>query len=339
MLREMRNAAGDAGEFYTPRPVVRFIIDRLQPTLGEKILDPACGTCGFLSTAYEYLEGEARTPEQRELLQDSIMGIEKKSMPYLLGVVNLLLHGDDNPNVIESNALQTPLSSITDEQRVDIVATNPPFGGQEEDGVLNNFPQGMRVKETALLFFQYITKILKRPGGRCGMVLPDGFLFNDGVAAQIKKDLIQNFNLHTIVRLPPGVFQPYTPISANLVFFDACGDIDGQPCTNQVWYYQIPPPEGRKMYSKTAPLQFEELTDCLKWWDNRVVNDFAWVVDAAEIINNGYNLDVPHPRSLDTDIHESPVAILDRLVQRQSDMSIALSKLRSLLEDCCASFD
>ena len=154
MLREMRDSAGNAGEFYTPRPVVRFIIDRLAPKLEERILDPACGTCGFLVEAYEHLRKSARSPEQHRLLQDTLMGIEKKSMPYLLGVMNLLLHGVEYPNIVERNSLSTNIRQIRDVDRVDVVATNPPFGGEEERGILNNFPEGMRTSETALLYFQ-----------------------------------------------------------------------------------------------------------------------------------------------------------------------------------------
>ena len=222
MLKEMRDASGKSGEFYTPRPLVRLIIDRLNPKLGERILDPACGTCGFLAEAYERLKPEARTPAARRTLQASLLGVDKKTMPYLLGVVNLLLHGIEQPNLDERNTLTTPISSIKDDDRVDVIATNPPFGGEEEEGVLNNFPQGMRTRETAILFFQHIMARLKRPGGRCGVVLPNGFLFGTGVAAEVKKRLLQRFNLHTVVRLPEGVFQPYTNIPTNVLFFEAC---------------------------------------------------------------------------------------------------------------------
>src|SRR5437016_5765108 len=263
MLREMRDSAGDAGEFYTPRPVVRFIIDRLAPKLGERILDPACGTCGFLVEAYEHLREAARSPELHRQLQDSLMGIEKKSMPYLLGVMNLLLHGIEYPNIVERNALSTNIRQIKDAERVDVVATNPPFGGEEERGILNNFPEGMRTSETALLYFQYVMAMLKRPHGRCGIVLPNGFLFGGGVAAEVKRQLLNRFNLHTIVRLPNGVFAPYTGISTNLVFFEACA-LDGEePCTHEVWYYEQPLPEGRNSYSKTKPLQYEQFADCI----------------------------------------------------------------------------
>src|SRR5947209_6274218 len=186
------------------------------------------------------------------------MGIEKKSMPYLLGVMNLLLHGIEYPNIVERNALSSNIRQIHDAERVDVVATNPPFGGEEERGILNNFPEGMRTSETALLYFQYVMAILKRPGGRCGIVLPNGFLFGNGVASIVKKQLLTRFNLHTIVRLPNGTFAPYTGIPTNLLFFEASAEnaLDHQqPCTHEVWYYELPLPPGRSSYSKTKPLQ------------------------------------------------------------------------------------
>src|SRR5260221_1995412 len=289
MLREMRDSADDAGEFYTPRPVVRFIIDRLAPKLGERILDPACGTCGFLVEAYEHLQSQVRSPEQHRLLQDSLMGIEKKSMPYLLGVMNLLLHGIEYPNIVERNSLSPNIRQIKDAERVDVVATNPPFGGEEERGILNNFPEGMRTAETALLYFQYVMAVLKRPGGRCGMVLPNGFLFGGGVAAEVKRLLLTRFNLHTIVRLPNGVFAPYTGIPTNLVFFEACALNGEEPCTRDIWYYELPLPEGRNNYTKTKPLQFEEFADCIVWWDKREENERAWKVPVDQVLANDCN--------------------------------------------------
>ncbi|MBV8605995.1 MAG: SAM-dependent DNA methyltransferase, partial [Singulisphaera sp.] len=268
MLKEMRDTSGKSGEFYTPRPLVRLIIDRLNPKLGERILDPACGTCGFLAEAYERLKPEARTPAARRSLHASLLGVEKKTMPYLLGVVNLLLHGIEQPNLDERNTLTMPISSIRDDDRVDVIATNPPFGGEEEEGVLYNFPQGMRTKETAILFFQHIMAKLKRPGGRCGVVLPNGFLFGTGVAAEVKQRLLRRFNLHTVVRLPEGVFQPYTPIPTNVLFFEACDPAASDWCTQEIWYYEHSLPEDRK-YSKTKPMDFDEFRPLFDWWDDR----------------------------------------------------------------------
>jgi type I restriction enzyme M protein len=317
MLRELRDAAKSAGEFYTPRPVVRFIIDRLNPQPGERVLDPAAGTCGFLVETYERLKGQARTPEQRRQLQESLMGIEKKPMPHLLGVMNMLLHGIESPNVSERNTLAANLKSIRPDDQVDVIATNPPFGGEEEQGILNNFPDGMRTAETALLYFQYVMEMLRRPGGRCGIVLPNGFLFGGNVAAEVKRKLLTQFNLHTIVRLPNGVFEPYTSIPANLLFFAACDPDTPQPCTTEVWYYELPPPEGRKNYTKTKPLQYDEFAACRAWWDNRTENEYAWKVNVQAILDNECNLDLKNPNGRATIEHLPPEQLIESIWQKE----------------------
>lgn len=321
MLKEMRDAAGDSGEFYTPRPVVRFIVNRLQPKLGERIMDPACGTAGFLVEAYEQLKGDVRTPDERRLLEDALIGIEKKPMPYLLGVMNMRLHGIETPHLSERNALAVNIRQIRDVERVDVVATNPPFGGAEEQGILNNFPDGFRTAETALLFFQYIMAMLKHPGGRCGVVLPNGFLFGNGVAATVKKQLLTRFNLHTIVRLPNGVFAPYTSIPANLLFFEACADdatLDGaKTCTQEVWYYELPLPAGRNSYSKTKPLQYEEFAECIAWWENRVENEHAWRVPVEQLLANDCNLDVKNPHSKKDFEHLPPEQLVKSIIEKE----------------------
>jgi type I restriction enzyme M protein len=270
MLREMRDAAGDSGEFYTPRPVVRFMVEVTDPRLGQTILDPACGTGGFLVEAMSHLEKQCQTVEDREILQNSsLYGGEAKPLPYLLVQMNLLLHGLEYPRIDPENSLRFPLCEIGDKQRVDVILTNPPFGGEEEKGILGNFPEAMQTTETALLFLQLIMRKLMRPGkasetgGRAAVVVPNGTLFADGIAARIKEQLLKHFNLHTIVRLPEGVFAPYTDIPANLIFFDRSGP------TRDIWFYQIPPPEGRKKYTKTKPMEYVEFADCLAWWSNR----------------------------------------------------------------------
>ncbi|MGA2064093.1 MAG: class I SAM-dependent DNA methyltransferase [Thermoguttaceae bacterium] len=284
MLKEMRDAAGDNGEFYMPRAVVRFMVEVLAPRLGETVLDPACGTAGFLVETYNHLAKQCKTVQDRKVLQDeSIFGGEAKPLPYLLGQMNLLLHGLESPQIDPENSLRVPLNEIGDRDRVDAILTNPPFGGEEERGILGNFPEDKQTAETALLFLQLIMRKLRRPnlpspagrgaggegltqGGRAAVVVPNGTLFGDGVCARIKAQLLEEFNLHTIVRLPNGVFAPYTSIPTNLLFFDRSGP------TKCIWYYEMPLPEGRKNYSKTKPLQFEEFADCLAWWKKRKVN-------------------------------------------------------------------
>lgn len=280
MLREMRDAAGDSGEFYTPRPVVRFMVAVTAPKLGETLLDPACGTGGFLVEAYDHLVGQVRTPEDRRLLQrQTLHGQEAKPLPYMLAQMNLLLHGLEAPMIAYGNTLAGKLTDIGERERVDVILTNPPFGGEEEAGIKANFPADKQTAETALLFLQYIMRKLRRQPrpGRAAVVVPNGTLFGDGVSARIKEELLGDFNLHTVVRLPQGVFAPYTDIPANLIFFDRTGP------TGDIWYYELPLPEGRKKYSKTASLQYEELAACLAWWNQREGNAQAWKIDFAAI--------------------------------------------------------
>ena len=325
MLREMRDAAGDSGEFYTPRPVVRFMVEVTDPKLGETILDPACGTGGFLVEAMSHLEKQCHTVEDRETLQtSSLYGGEAKPLPYLLVQMNLLLHGLEYPRIDPANSLRFPLREIGDKDRVDLILTNPPFGGEEERGILGNFPEDMQTAETAMLFLQLIMRKLKRPGqgseegGRAAVVVPNGTLFADGIAARIKEELLKNFNLHTVVRLPEGVFAPYTDIPANLLFFDRSGP------TGDVWFYQIPPPEGRKKYTKTKPMEYAEFDACLVWWRGREDNANAWRVSAADVLKYddagklvSANLDIKNPNSLEALEHRPPEELVADMLEKE----------------------
>jgi type I restriction enzyme M protein len=292
MLKEMRDAAGDSGEFYTPRPLVRFMVEVVNPRLGETVLDPACGTGGFLVESFQHLEKQCRTVQDRRVLQQaSILGNEAKPLPYMLAQMNLLLHGLESPQIMKGNSLAQKLTHITEADRVDVILTNPPFGGEEERGILGNFPEDKQTAETALLFLQLIMRKLRatpKPG-RAAVVVPNGTLFGDGVCARIKQELLTKFNLHTIVRLPNGVFAPYTSIPTNVLFFDRTGP------TTEIWYYEQPLPEGRKQYTKTFPIQFEEFGDCVQWWADRKENERAWRVPAETIRTNNCNLDRKEP--------------------------------------------
>ena len=331
MLLEARNVAGQSGEFYTPRPLVRFIVDRLDPQLGEIVLDPACGTGGFLVEAFEHIKPQARTPEQKRQLEDNLRGIEKKPQSHLLGVVNLLLHGIERPFVVETNALQTNIAAIRDAERVHVIGTNPPFGGTEEPGIVTNFPVGMRAQETAILFFQLLMARLNRQSGRAGLVLPNGFLFGTGVAARVKEELLRKWDLHTIVRLPEGVFEPYTSIPANLLFFRAAPSSSHQFCTREVWFYEQPLPEGRKKYTKTNALTFEEFEPCRQWWNQREETSQAWRVPIETLIENGFNLDIKNPNRKDELEHLPPAQLLDGLVQKEQQILRLLEEIRGSL--------
>jgi type I restriction enzyme M protein len=321
MLREMRDAAGDSGEFYTPRPVVRFMVAVVDPKLGETILDPACGTGGFLVAAFEHLEKQYKTVQDRELLQKrSIFGGEPKPLPYLLAQMNLLLHGLESPQISPNNSLAVRISEIGEKDRVDIILTNPPFGGEEERGILANFPSDKQTAETALLFLQLIMRKIRRAPkpGRAAVVAPNGTLFGDGVCARIKEELLKEFNLHTIVRLPNGVFAPYTSIPTNILFFDRSGP------THEVWYYEQPLPEGRKNYTKTAPIQFEEFADCIKWWNKREESDRAWKIPATKLLEydeggslRAVNLDRKNPRAKEDIAHLPPDQLADSILQKE----------------------
>lgn len=332
MLREMRDAAGDSGEFYTPRPVVRFMVAVTDPRLGETVLDPAAGTGGFLVEALNHLSEQVKTVGDRKVLQErSLSGFEPKSLPYLLGQMNLLLHGLDAPKIDADNALRFKLSEIGERDRVDVILTNPPFGGEEERGIQGNFPEDRQTAETALLFLQLIMRKLHRQptlagkSARASVVVPNGTLFGEGVCGRIKEELLKEFNLHTIVRLPNGVFAPYTGIPTNVLFFDRSGP------TETVWYYDHPLPEGRKSYTKTAPIQFDEFTACIKWWNKRVENDRAWRVPAAELLANNCNLDRKNPRGNKDITHLPPAEIAANILEKERRIAEIMANIGSIL--------
>lgn len=291
ILRDLQSA-GNAGEFYTPRPVTQFLVEMINPKLGETILDPACGTGGFLINAIEHIRtnSKVKTLTDREKLQNSIKGVEKKPLPHMLATTNLILHGIEVPTIDHDNLLNKTWANWSEKDRVNVIITNPPFGGMEEDGVENNFPQQYRTRETANLFMALIIHLLKDKG-RCGLVLPDGFLFGEGVATRIKESLLEKCNLHTIVRLPNGVFAPYTGIKTNLLFLEK-----GKP-TKEVWFFEHPYPPGVKSYNKTKPINIKEFDLEKNWWNKRVENEYAWKVSVDEIKQRNYNLDFKNPHA------------------------------------------
>jgi type I restriction enzyme M protein len=332
MLREMRDAAGDSGEFYTPRAVVRFMVEVTDPRLGETVLDPASGTGGFLVETYNHLEKQVKTVADRKRLQnDTIAGCEPKSLPYLLCQMNLLLHGLDAPQIDPGNALRFKLSEIGEKERVDVILTNPPFGGEEEKGIQGNFPEDRQTAETALLFLQLIMRKLKRqptPVGRparAAVVVPNGTLFGDGVCARIKEELLKEFNLHTVVRLPNGVFAPYTSIPTNILFFDRSGP------TKDVWYYEQPLPEGRKNYTKTQPMQFDEFKGCMAWWAKREENDQAWKVSAKDLLDANCNLDRKNPCAKVDFEHLPPDQLADDILQKELRIAELMREIKMAL--------
>ena len=324
ILRDLQSA-GNAGEFYTPRPLTQFIVEMVDPQLGEKVLDPACGTGGFLTSVLGHVRSRyVRNAEDDELLQHSIEGVEKKPLPHMLCVTNMLLHDVDVPtNIRHDNTLARPFRDYGPADKVDIIVTNPPFGGMEEDGIEKNFPGAFQTRETADLFLVLIIHLL-RDGGRAALILPDGTLFGEGIKTRIKEKLLEECNLHTIVRLPNGVFNPYTGIKTNMLFFTK-----GES-TKEVWYYEHPYPPGVKSYNKTKPIRLEEFAAEREWWSNRVENERAWRVPVEEIKARNYNLDIKNPHAVDA-AHGDPEELLAEYKTLLAEVAATRDKLRDEL--------
>lgn len=332
ILRDLQSA-GNAGEFYTPRAVTRFMVNRIDPKLGESIMDPACGTGGFLACAFDHVKEQyVHTAADHQTLQKQINGVEKKQLPHLLCTTNMLLHGIEVPvQVRHGNTLNKPLSSWDEE--IDVIVTNPPFGGTEEDGIEKNFPAELQTRETADLFLQLIIEVLAADKGRAAVVLPDGTLFGEGVKTKIKKLLTEECNLHTIVRLPNGVFNPYTGIKTNILFFTK-----GEP-TKNIWFYEHPYPEGVKNYNKTKPMRFEEFQAEIDWWGDeadgfaaRVETKQAWKVSIDDIIARNFNLDIKNPHVGEQIIHD-PDQLLTDFTTQQQEIGELRNQLKAILAD------
>jgi type I restriction enzyme M protein len=330
MLREMRDAAGDSGEFYTPRPLIRFIVEQVDPQPGEAIMDPALGTGGFLVEAYRHATAHA-SREQVEQTKATLRGVEKKPMPFLLCEMNLLLNGIDRPNIVQSNSLNFSLAEVK-RDGVDVVVTNPPFVGEEESLVAQNFPTQYRTAETAWLFLQSVmARIERSPHGRCGIVVPDSVLFDTGVGGRIKENLMSRFNLHTVVRLPNGVFSPYTLIPSNVLFFE-------RGKQGPVWFYEITAPEGRKNYTKTKPMRYEEFAECQAWWggrsrQGREESEHAWRVPYPDIKASGFNLDLHSPNREASLEERSPKELVAELIETEKELLGLYEQLQREIEE------
>lgn len=323
-------SAGNAGEYYTPRAVTQFMVDIINPQLGDTILDPACGTGGFLTCTIEHLQKQVKNNTDKKKLQSAIHGVEKKPLPHMLALTNVMLHGIDVPeNIRHDNTLSRPLKDYGPKDRVDIILTNPPFGGQEEDGIEKNFPKSYQTRETADLFMALIMHLLRHDTGRGAVVLPDGFLFGEGVKTTLKAELLKDFNLHTIVRLPKGVFAPYTSISTNLLFFEKGGP------TKDVWFFEHPYPEGYKSYSRSKPLTIEEFDLEKKWWGGatrkgRKENQYAWKISAKELESRKYNLDCKNPHQVAVD-HGDPEELMAQYLEISEQLKEAQDALKAEL--------
>lgn len=331
LLNDLQSA-GNAGEYYTPRAVTAFMVDRIDPKPGEILFDPACGTGGFLTSSIRHMRDRyVKKVEDEQTMQDSMRAVEKKQLPHMLCVTNMLLHGIEDPSFVRhGNTLARPYTSYGQSDRVDIILTNPPFGGKEEDGIESNFPAHFRTRETADLFLALIIRLLK-PGGRAAVVLPDGSLFGEGVKTRLKEHLLDECNLHTIVRLPNSVFKPYASIGTNLLFFEK-----GQP-TQEVWFYEHRVPEGQKAYSMTKPIRLEYLQDCVDWWGGaerrgRQEIELAWKVSRSDIKARNYNLDFKNPHTV-ADDHGDPEELLAMLNEAEQQTARLRDQLKNILAE------
>ena len=337
ILKDLQSA-GNAGEFYTPRAVTKFIVNRVNPQLKESVLDPACGTGGFLACVIDHKRTQVKKPKDEEALQASIHGVEKKALPHMLAVTNMILHGLDAPtNIQHNNTLRRSYIDYGDKDRKDVIITNPPFGGMEEDGIEQNFPASLRTRETADLFVALIIKLLK-VNGRAAVVLPDGFLFGEGMKTRLKQSLLEQCNLHTIVRLPNGVFNPYTGIKTNILFFTKKHESE-HPATSKVWFYEHPYPDGVTSYNKTKPMRFEEFDAENNWWGKeenhfkgRVETEQAWCVSIEDIIARNYNLDIKNPH-VGEQVNHDPEQLLAEYQQQQNEIQNLRDQLKAILSD------
>ncbi len=324
ILKELQSA-GKSGEFYTPRAITRFITEMINPQLGEKILDPSCGTGGYLTAAIEHLKKQANSVEERQSIAKNVIGWEYKPLPYLLATTNLILHDMEVPNITFRDSLDQPLSNYTGKNRVNAILANPPFGGIVANNNENNFPQNFRTKESADLFLILMIHLLKQ-GGRAGIVLPDGSLTGDGVKQRVRQKLLEDCNLHTIIRLPNSVFQPYATVATNLLFFTK-----GEP-TKEIWYYEHRLPEGQKAYSKTRPIQEKEFAPIKKWWNKREESEICWKVSIDEIKKRNYDLDIKNPTKQEEETIYSSTELMQMLESSFAKSNDLLNKLKEAVK-------
>ncbi len=325
-LLKSLQSAGNFGEMYTPRAVTQFIVEMVDPKIGESVLDPAVGTGGFLVHSLEHMRKQVKSVKDEQKIQQSIHGVEKKPLPFMLLITNMMLHGIEEPVTMRrGNTLEKPIRDYTDADKVDCIVTNPPFGGTEEPGIEYNFPKEFQTRETADLFLVLIMRLLKKCG-RAGMVLPDTLFFGEGMKISLKKQLLGECNLHTIVRLPRSVFAPYTNITTNLLFFTK-----GEP-TKEIWYFEHPFPKGQKAYSMTNPIHSEEFELEKQWWNRREENEYAWRVSIEDVIQNNYNLDFKNPRAVEK-VSRTILTDLERFWEQKKYAKDVGLKLSSLLKN------
>lgn len=328
LLLRMGKEGGVAGEFYTPRPIVKLMVKIVNPKIGEKILDPFCGSGGFLAESYNLIKSskELTRNDYETLQRKTFYGQEKKPFPYLLGVMNCILHGLLTPNIVRKNTLEDDIRHIPEPERFHIIMTNPPFGGKEGQQIQQNFP--IQSQATELLALQYVMKKLK-DGGRCGIVVPEGVLFRGDAFAQAKKELLENFNLHTVISLPSGVFANVTSSGqgpkTNLLFFDRTGP------TKEIWYYEHVP-SGDKKYSKANPITDEDMKDCFEKWKKREISETSWIVPVEEIVKKDYDLTAKNPAKKEETETKTPEELVSSILDKERAIQKVAEEIQDLLK-------
>lgn len=327
LLKDMGSDGGNSGEFYTPRPLIKLITDVVDPKIGETIYDPAAGSCGFLIEAYNHIryediaankQRELSTEQLKFLSEETFFGNEKTPLSYVMGVMNMILHGVESPNISKSNTLTKDIRGLEEKDRYDCILANPPFGGKEKDQIQQNFP--VKSNATELLFLQHMMKSLK-VGGRCGVVVPEGVLFQTNNAFQsVKKELLENFNVHTILSLPAGVFLPYSGVKTNVIFFDRRGS------TSDIFYYEVNPPY---KLTKNKPIQYEHFKEFLDVWQEQKLTDNSWIVHVNDI--KDYDISAKNPNRVETIEHKLPLELVENIKDNNKEINDLMDEIEMIL--------
>ncbi|MBW7954955.1 N-6 DNA methylase [Candidatus Gracilibacteria bacterium] len=320
LLQGMGNDGGNSGEFYTPRSIIKIMVDTIDPKIGQTVYDPSTGSCGFLIEAFNHMNSQEKNDKELEFLKNkTFFGNEKTGLAYIMGVMNMILHGINNPNISKKNTLTQDIRQIQEKDRYDIILANPPFGGKEKELIQNNFP--FKTNATEMLFLQHIYKNLKL-GGKAGIIIPEGVLFNTGNAFQdIKKELLENYNLHSIISLPAGVFLPYSGVKTNVIFFDREGS------TKDIWYYEIN--LGRTL-TKNKPITYEEIKEIPNLLKKREISENSWIINVNDI--KDYDLSAKNPNKAKEEALRSPLEIIENIEKNDDEIKVLVSELRKIIK-------
>ena len=327
LLKDMGSDGGNSGEFYTPRPLIKVITDVVNPQIGQSIYDPAVGSCGFLIEAYNHIrytdvqnnkQRDLSTDQLKFLNEDTFFGNEKTPLSYVMGVMNMILHGIESPNISKSNTLTKDIRGLEEKDRFDCILANPPFGGKEKEQIQQNFP--IKSNATELLFLQHMMNHLKL-GGKCGVVIPEGVLFQTNNAFQsVKKDLLERFNVHTILSLPSGVFLPYSAVKTNVVFFDRVGS------TNDIYYYEVNP---AFKLTKNKPINIDHFAEFLDSWESRKITPNSWIVNVNDI--KDFDISAKNPNKNEKIEHKSPIELVENIKLNNALINDLLDEVEEIL--------